>query len=69
MPKEKILYIYEYPVSLLIYDPNIPYNIINILVINNFEIIIYKQICEWMNLQHETYNYLNIFIVIFTVMD
>lgn len=41
MPKEKILYIYEYPVSLLIYDPNIPYNIINILVINNFEIIIY----------------------------
>lgn len=27
MPKEKILYIYEYPVSLLIYDPNIPYNI------------------------------------------
>lgn len=27
MPKEKILYIYEYPVLLLIYDPNIPYNI------------------------------------------
>lgn len=26
MPKEKILHIYEYSVSLLIYDPNIPSN-------------------------------------------
>lgn len=70
MPKEKILYIYEYPVSLLIYDPNyIPYNIciINILVKQFWNNNINKYANE--RLQRETYNYLNIFIVIFTVMD